>query len=419
MSRIGSSSSASRANQAREATRTTNNNASVNRTDNTTPNTTNTFGTNNQPTTEAATPAREGINRSLPTNTPRVSAPELQSTIGSGNVVKRGASGTEVRELQSLLNQSGAQPQLEVDGDFGPRTQSAVRDFQRSNNLSVDGVVGENTLGALAGGTSAPNGTTRPRVVPRNNVPGNTNTTPAAPANGTQPTTNDLVTGPGRVNSGFANTKAGREQQAENILRANGQWPPENGRAYAIQIDQDPPPGSASYQDRSNHVRAYTGQTSVFRAENGRLVEQNDGPLRSASHPGQFSTRASGTPDVNRDGRRDIAHIRPGVYRYRTRPNGSGRFNPVDNGEFRNSARDTNQNGVIDGRERDQNHAATAIQIHVGNSTRPSSVGCQTLPPSDYREFQQAIRGANTGNNNEFTYILMRRPNDQFGANPY
>lgn len=61
--------------------------------------------------------------------------------------LKKGSSGSEVSELQKLLNQNGFN--LDVDGKFGAKTQAAVREYQQKNNLSVDGIVGTNTWGAL------------------------------------------------------------------------------------------------------------------------------------------------------------------------------------------------------------------------------------------------------------------------------
>lgn len=63
------------------------------------------------------------------------------------NQVSYGSKGSEVTELQKLLNNNGYQ--LDEDGIFGSKTQAAVKDYQQKNNLDVDGIVGNNTWGAL------------------------------------------------------------------------------------------------------------------------------------------------------------------------------------------------------------------------------------------------------------------------------
>ena len=68
------------------------------------------------------------------------------------NQIRYGSSGDDVTNLQKLLNQSGYN--LDVDGKFGPKTQAAVKDYQQKNNLSVDGIVGDQTWGALTKGGS-------------------------------------------------------------------------------------------------------------------------------------------------------------------------------------------------------------------------------------------------------------------------
>lgn len=65
--------------------------------------------------------------------------------------ISYGSQGSEVTELQKLLNQNGYT--LDTDGIFGTQTQAAVKDYQQKNNLDVDGIVGNNTWGAL---TAAP-----------------------------------------------------------------------------------------------------------------------------------------------------------------------------------------------------------------------------------------------------------------------
>lgn len=74
--------------------------------------------------------------------------PFALSGAGSGQVtvfrpkLKLGDSGPAVFDLQRLLG-------ITVSGKFGPETDQAVRDFQASRNLHVDGIVGSHTWGAL------------------------------------------------------------------------------------------------------------------------------------------------------------------------------------------------------------------------------------------------------------------------------
>lgn len=62
--------------------------------------------------------------------------------------VSYGSQGSEVTELQKLLNQNGNY-NLATDGIFGAKTRAAVKDYQTKNGLAVDGIVGTNTWGAL------------------------------------------------------------------------------------------------------------------------------------------------------------------------------------------------------------------------------------------------------------------------------
>ena len=59
-------------------------------------------------------------------------------------VLRPGASGQAVRELQQALKGLGYDPGA-VDGHFGPRTESAVKAFQKAQGLTVDGNVGDIT----------------------------------------------------------------------------------------------------------------------------------------------------------------------------------------------------------------------------------------------------------------------------------
>lgn len=78
--------------------------------------------------------------------------------------ISYGSQGSDVTELQKLLNQNGYS--LDEDGIFGTKTQAAVKDYQQKNKLDVDGIVGNNTWGAL---TKASTGATTTQPTATNN----------------------------------------------------------------------------------------------------------------------------------------------------------------------------------------------------------------------------------------------------------
>jgi hypothetical protein len=61
----------------------------------------------------------------------------------------RGSTGIRVRMAQRLLNRAGARPELADDGIFGPKTQAAVKDYQRVARIPVTGVIGRRTWDSL------------------------------------------------------------------------------------------------------------------------------------------------------------------------------------------------------------------------------------------------------------------------------
>lgn len=63
--------------------------------------------------------------------------------------LKRGMRNDEVRELQEKLKQAGFSPGA-IDGHFGRATEAALRAFQASEGLLVDGIAGPQTLASLA-----------------------------------------------------------------------------------------------------------------------------------------------------------------------------------------------------------------------------------------------------------------------------
>ena len=58
------------------------------------------------------------------------------------SILKRGLKGAPVKRLQEKLG-------ITADGDFGPGTERAVREFQSANGLAVDGIAGPDTFSAM------------------------------------------------------------------------------------------------------------------------------------------------------------------------------------------------------------------------------------------------------------------------------
>lgn len=67
----------------------------------------------------------------------------------SASAFRVGDEGSDVAEIQGRLASLGYD--VAADGEFGPATAAAVKDFQMSRGLSVDGLVGASTYTALLG----------------------------------------------------------------------------------------------------------------------------------------------------------------------------------------------------------------------------------------------------------------------------
>ena len=85
--------------------------------------------------------------------------------------LRRGANGDLVKKLQAGLG-------IAQDGDFGPKTEAAVRAFQRSKGMVPDGIVGPKTIsnGWTLGGWSQMGGAQSSTPAP----PGPSNASSAA-----------------------------------------------------------------------------------------------------------------------------------------------------------------------------------------------------------------------------------------------
>lgn len=94
----------------------------------------------------------ESIN-STPSTEAKPEAPKVESTVSIKlNQLKKGSEGEQVKALQRMLYAMGynigSNP---IDGDFGSKTDAAVRAYQKKYGLAVDGIVGVKTWCKILG----------------------------------------------------------------------------------------------------------------------------------------------------------------------------------------------------------------------------------------------------------------------------
>ncbi|HHU48103.1 MAG: SpoIID/LytB domain-containing protein [Caldicoprobacterales bacterium] len=100
-------------------------------------------------------PVDEGSNNQLPDR--GGSTDKITVTL------RKGSKGSQVKILQRRLNELGFNCGA-VDGSFGSKTLSAVRAFQKSRGLEVDGVVGPKTRAALNSGQLPDQGSSTDKI---------------------------------------------------------------------------------------------------------------------------------------------------------------------------------------------------------------------------------------------------------------
>ena len=87
--------------------------------------------------------------------------------MNSGPILSIGSTGPDVRRLQIIFVMTKVLDVSDIDSNFGPKTQDAVKSFQQGNNLTPDGVVGPMTWQALPADPNTPRlarGSTGPAV---------------------------------------------------------------------------------------------------------------------------------------------------------------------------------------------------------------------------------------------------------------
>ena len=100
------------------------------------------------PRTTTAAQTTPGTTRATTTTRTTPATTTLRVALPEGNALHRGDRGEAVLNLQKGLAALGFSTG-EPDGTFGATTESAVIDFQQSNNLPPDGIVGSDTVRLL------------------------------------------------------------------------------------------------------------------------------------------------------------------------------------------------------------------------------------------------------------------------------
>lgn len=76
--------------------------------------------------------------------------------MNSGPTLSSGSTGPDVKRMQRIMVMIKTLDFSGIDGTFGPQTEAAVKSFQQSSGLTVDGVVGPLTWQAMPADPDTP-----------------------------------------------------------------------------------------------------------------------------------------------------------------------------------------------------------------------------------------------------------------------
>jgi peptidoglycan hydrolase-like protein with peptidoglycan-binding domain len=294
-------------------------------------------------------------------------APSTDAVRAGTAKLKLGMEGPAVQELQERLNKDGAS--LKTDGQFGPKTQAALKQWQASRDITDTGVVGSTTQKALDDN----------RPVSRSSVADAAGPTRASEIAATRGMSEaqkfDYFEGLAQQNGGQVKTGANQK----NIV------------GLRTPTDADANGGVGRYDDKfvmfwkdaqgNKRVREYSGNTEP-----------------SARYRGKMGL------DVNNDGRLDQGRLPTGFYEFNTGySNKLGRtLNPVR--DYR-VERDTNQDGVFGNDGGRMSGGGNTMLFHAGGSSITGSAGCQTMSPEEYGRFWRDVNSGGTNGSIGYTLI--------------
>lgn len=199
-------------------------------------------------------------------------------------------------------------------------------------------------------------------------------------------------------------SEAERFNHYANIVRANGGEVNPGGRPTVLGLRGVSLDGQQHNTTFRGGARGYDDAFVVLTAD-GHVRE-----LRGATHPGQ--SRSTASPDVDRDSNHsgDVGMIRPG--NYEVVPNGphagaeSFHIRTLGHSGTLPGWRDTDHTGSLSAAERaaseQRRDTLTEVLFHQGRGG-PISIGCQTMEPSEFRNFVNAVGGGRA----RFNYTLV------------
>ena len=108
-----------------------------------------------RPAPKQARPSGDGVRvTGNPSEKANSATPDFGTWGASNPGLRRGQSGDDVKNLQHQLNAQGAG--LKTDGEFGSKTEKALRNFQRRKGMEQDGVAGSDIARQLEKGLTLP-----------------------------------------------------------------------------------------------------------------------------------------------------------------------------------------------------------------------------------------------------------------------
>ena len=362
--------------------------------------------------------------------TPSAPGQDSQLKPLSGSTLARKARGESVSSLQKHLNGAGAK--LDVDGKFGPLTQKAVRKFQKQNHLTVDGIVGPETMGALNKGL-------KPDQAPKGDKPKAEAEAPKVDKSQAAPPKADAQKGEA--------PKVDKPKPKAEAEAPKGEAPKvDNSKSEAPKVDSSKVEGAKKAQglpqlagskmtpqEKYDHyaamVKAAGGKmdgnkptvlglrglgTDGKRHDSGKNTGSGDDTfvvlghdkkgnptvteLKGATHAATSHGHISG----------GVAQLRPGNYDVNRRHDYHGREAwAVNGGSNVPVYRDRNRDGNISDSEKAyavaHNTQGDGILFHRDRGT---SIGCQVLPDNVLGHLKNAVGGGNF----RYTLIDANRP---------